>query len=234
MVASHRQTLEKVTAAICPECHASALYRSHTTSAFEEKRKQFGSKRPYRCHKCQWRGWLEDAMLRYSAEGMKQKTRASAQEDVDIPDISLESPSHRNHDDVQEDGVEETAWLSNGRGADPEAADAPDSPRPSAPQSETQAAPEFPDDSIARGDAESPEELPRFEHHAQEPVSRKVSPGFHHRSRHKTLACPKCGEQALYRSRSRGVSENLRKKLTNRRPYRCHRCGWRDWLSKGF
>ncbi len=185
MVESQRWTLAKVTAAVCPECHASALYRSHTTSTFEEKRKQLGHKRPYRCHACQWRGWLEDAQLRYSAEGMKEKTRTSAQQDVAIPEISLDAP------------------LPTDRGE-------------------------------TRQEDELREELPDFENNAQEPVSRKVSPGFHRHARHKTLACPKCAEQTLYRSRSRGLGETLRKKLTNRRPYRCHRCGWRGWLSKGF
>ena len=210
------KTLGKVTAALCPECHASALYRSHTTSTLEEKRKQFGRKRPYRCHECSWRGWLEDAELRYSAEGMKQKTLASAQEDVDVPDISLDAPLPEDAGETLTGHIERPARIPDGAGTSVAAAPASQSiPGPDEPP-------------------ELQESLPHFDNGAQEPVSRKVSAGFHHRSRNKTHACPKCGEHALYRSRSRGVSETLRKKMTNRRPYRCHRCGWRGWLSKGF
>jgi predicted RNA-binding Zn-ribbon protein involved in translation (DUF1610 family) len=42
--------------------------------------------------------------------------------------------------------------------------------------------------------------------------------------------CPRCLEQSLYRSRHRGAWESLKRKLTGRRVYRCHKCGWRGWL----
>lgn len=217
------KTLGKVTAALCPECHASALYRSHTTSTLEEKRKKFGRKRPYRCHECSWRGWLEDAELRYSAEGMKQKTLASAQEDVDVPDISLDMPLPADDGETRPGRIGPPACTADDTGASVAPIPAEDAAPPAegaAPKSDVH--------------QDSQDSLPHFENGAQEPVSSKVSPGFHHRSRNKTHACPKCGEHALYRSHSRGVSETLRKKMTNRRPYRCHRCGWRGWLSKGF
>lgn len=40
--------------------------------------------------------------------------------------------------------------------------------------------------------------------------------------------CPSCGANALRRSRSRGV-EQLRRKLTTRRVFRCDACQWRGW-----
>lgn len=233
MVESQYWTLGKITAAVCPKCQASALHRSHTTSTLEEKRKQIGHKRPYRCHDCGWRGWLEDAHLRYSAEGMKHKSRAATQQDIDIPNISLEAPfphsgdeARKNHEASEQGEVSEQGWTQ--RGAEQGARDTGDD----ALHREHALKP----DTVTKPDerADSQDTLPDFDRHAEAPVSSKESPGFHHRARHKILACPKCGEHALYRSRSRGVGETLRKKMTNRRPYRCHRCGWRGWLSKGF
>jgi hypothetical protein len=41
--------------------------------------------------------------------------------------------------------------------------------------------------------------------------------------------CPKCGSSRVYPSRHRGVSERLHQAFTEKRPYRCHDCGWREW-----
>jgi FlaA1/EpsC-like NDP-sugar epimerase len=42
-------------------------------------------------------------------------------------------------------------------------------------------------------------------------------------------ACPRCGQWA-HRSRARRFDQHLRKRLTNRRLYRCSHCHWRGWL----
>jgi len=44
--------------------------------------------------------------------------------------------------------------------------------------------------------------------------------------------CPSCGALRLFRSRHRGFYESLRKQLSGKRPFRCHKCGWRGWLPK--
>jgi UDP-GlcNAc:undecaprenyl-phosphate GlcNAc-1-phosphate transferase len=41
--------------------------------------------------------------------------------------------------------------------------------------------------------------------------------------------CPACGSYTLYRSHVRKLSERVRKKLTDKRLYRCEGCGWRGW-----
>ena len=41
--------------------------------------------------------------------------------------------------------------------------------------------------------------------------------------------CPKCKSAELERSRSRSKLETWRKHVTNKRPFRCHACGWRGW-----
>jgi UDP-GlcNAc:undecaprenyl-phosphate GlcNAc-1-phosphate transferase len=43
------------------------------------------------------------------------------------------------------------------------------------------------------------------------------------------MACGACGSPDLHRSRSRSLFEQLRKRLTSRRPYECRSCGWRGW-----
>jgi hypothetical protein len=41
--------------------------------------------------------------------------------------------------------------------------------------------------------------------------------------------CPRCGSTRVYPSRHRGFAERLRQVFTEKRPYRCHACGWRAW-----
>lgn len=41
--------------------------------------------------------------------------------------------------------------------------------------------------------------------------------------------CPKCSSYDIHRSRARRGWEALRRKLTSKRPYRCHTCGLRVW-----
>jgi predicted RNA-binding Zn-ribbon protein involved in translation (DUF1610 family) len=46
----------------CPACGSHRVFRSKTRTAFERYRRQFTTKRPYRCHACNWRGWAPDGM----------------------------------------------------------------------------------------------------------------------------------------------------------------------------
>jgi UDP-GlcNAc:undecaprenyl-phosphate GlcNAc-1-phosphate transferase len=41
--------------------------------------------------------------------------------------------------------------------------------------------------------------------------------------------CPSCTGHSLYRSHVRTLSERVRKRLTDKRPFRCQNCGWRGW-----
>lgn len=42
----------------CPKCESKDIRRSPTRSRWERWRKEITGKRPYRCRRCQWRGWL--------------------------------------------------------------------------------------------------------------------------------------------------------------------------------
>ena len=42
----------------CPKCGDPSLHRSHARGLKEKLRKMFTNQRPYRCHKCAWRGWV--------------------------------------------------------------------------------------------------------------------------------------------------------------------------------
>ena len=44
------------------------------------------------------------------------------------------------------------------------------------------------------------------------------------------MQCPGCGSHHIYPSRRRGVLENVRTLLTDKRPHRCHDCNQRLWL----
>lgn len=41
--------------------------------------------------------------------------------------------------------------------------------------------------------------------------------------------CPACGSTKVYPSRHRSSRERLRQLFTEKRPYRCHACNWRQW-----
>lgn len=43
----------------CPKCRSTDLHRSRSRNWTEQLRKELGPKRPFRCAKCQWRGWLD-------------------------------------------------------------------------------------------------------------------------------------------------------------------------------
>jgi hypothetical protein len=34
----------------------------------------------------------------------------------------------------------------------------------------------------------------------------------------------------VFPSRLRGTLERVRSRITDKQPYRCHQCGWRQWL----
>ena len=41
--------------------------------------------------------------------------------------------------------------------------------------------------------------------------------------------CPKCKSEDIHRSHTKSKWESWRKRITGKRPYRCHACGWRGW-----
>jgi hypothetical protein len=43
---------------VCPNCHSPALYRSKARTLSERMRRNYSAKRLFRCHDCNWRGWL--------------------------------------------------------------------------------------------------------------------------------------------------------------------------------
>jgi hypothetical protein len=48
------------------------------------------------------------------------------------------------------------------------------------------------------------------------------------------MKCPRCASSRVYPSRLRGPVERLRQKLTEKQPYRCHECNWRNWREVEF
>ena len=42
----------------CPKCRSEDVRRSRTRGRWERWRKEITGKRPYRCRRCNWRGWL--------------------------------------------------------------------------------------------------------------------------------------------------------------------------------
>jgi uncharacterized protein with PIN domain len=222
--------------ALCPKCHAEALHRSHAHTPLEEKRKQVSSKRPFRCHECQWRGWLEETQLRYSASVVKNRAATNPEYDVDIPEIVLDDgkapEAHRRKENaLRAENPSSVAPASEATTMRPKAEVIENVAAQDAHTTEAQ--PSFPE-TASMSEVEELPELPSFDDSAGAPVSRTVDTAFHHHARHTAKQCPGCGESTLFRSRSRTFSENVKKRFTNKRLYRCHRCGWRGWMSRGF
>ncbi len=223
--------------ALCPKCNAEALHRSHAHSTLEEKRKKLSSKRPYRCHECEWRGWLEESQLRYSAAMVKARIVTNEEHDVDVPDIALDDEQAPATIPVQ--GLDASAQAEDAQTASGRQNSAGSRKRGRSRKSERgsrSATTEKKTDAVS-SEAESVsngERLPDFDEAESMPVARKVDRAFHHHARHTAKRCPGCGEPTLFRSRSRGFSESVKKRFTNKRLYRCHRCGWRGWLKRGF
>ena len=44
---------------LCPKCGAGAVHRSHSRGIRERLVKTFSPYRMYRCHQCNWRGWVK-------------------------------------------------------------------------------------------------------------------------------------------------------------------------------
>lgn len=46
------------------------------------------------------------------------------------------------------------------------------------------------------------------------------------------IPCPKCGEYSYHKSHNKNTYEIVRKRFFQQRPYRCHSCGFRGWVSR--
>lgn len=77
----------------CPACGSQRVYRSRTRSAFERIRRQVTMKRPYRCHNCDWRGWVAEA-AQFVAPQKAAKTPA-APPDLSAVDSAMEDAAKR-------------------------------------------------------------------------------------------------------------------------------------------
>lgn len=55
----------------CPKCGSEKIFRSRHRNRIESWRKSLGHKRTFRCHVCNWRGWL------VSPDSPKQEEKSS-------------------------------------------------------------------------------------------------------------------------------------------------------------
>ncbi len=46
------------------------------------------------------------------------------------------------------------------------------------------------------------------------------------------IPCPVCGKYQFHKSHTRNFKEKARKFILHQRPYRCHNCGYRGWISQ--
>jgi predicted RNA-binding Zn-ribbon protein involved in translation (DUF1610 family) len=209
-------------AAHCPKCGQPALRRSHSHYRFEKIRKKYSAKRPFRCHQCRWRGWIDETQLRYPVIMESLEAWDQIGDDSDIPNIDLESEVQNaplskptTHEDKEE--------FLNWRRRQPPETSSEAEPSPPAerivPTSKEEMIPLAPDTQNSSGNIQQ--------------IS-YVSRNHHQGTRHTSLACPGCGETSLHRSRVQSIKEAFRRRFTKKRPYRCHKCGWRGWLHQNF
>lgn len=48
----------------CPHCSEYKLYRSHTRNVFERTARRLFPAKLYRCHQCNWRGWISNRKVK--------------------------------------------------------------------------------------------------------------------------------------------------------------------------
>ena len=53
----------------CPKCENAEYYQSRMKSAFEKARRAILKKRPYRCHSCNYRGWVKIRPIKQDNNG---------------------------------------------------------------------------------------------------------------------------------------------------------------------
>lgn len=210
------------TIAICPACDGASLHRSHSLSFLDRYRKSITMKRPFRCHLCGWRGWIDETRLRYPAV-TGTPLHFPIKDDDAVPEIDLDSS-------------DETLPPPGGKHASATAQDGTDSGAgPMAPVAEraapiARAQPGNTGDGAEDASMElnSTELFEGAEERRRETALRRDVPeGTLH---HTAYRCPKCGETSLFRSHHRNLLESIKRKFTGRRLYRCHKCGWRGWL----
>jgi predicted RNA-binding Zn-ribbon protein involved in translation (DUF1610 family) len=201
-------------AAICPKCGQPTLRRSHSHWKFEKFRKKYSLKRPFRCHNCHWRGWINETELRYPLNRTEFREWDSISDDSEIPNIDLEGElgyaGEQKFNDVNSGSQE---WRR----------------RPvhnTSPSTDPEGTPE----PIRKGSTQGLIDLGSEQD--VHPFSHAVADDFHRATRHKSQVCPGCGEYSLHRSRVRSIFEAFRRRFSKKRPYRCHKCGWRGWIFK--
>lgn len=205
--------------AICPKCGQAKLRRSHSTSKFEEIKKKYSFRRPFRCLQCGWRGWVDETHLHYA---VIPESKVEGEEDVAIPDFSFEEEIdvEQLYEETLTDDALETAEEEDFQNIPAGIVMTTDETDTVQTQLKKPLGQEL--------------QVPDFDMDSSEPYVQMVSDSFHHEGRHKVKGCPNCGEFSLYRSKARTIGETLLKKLISKRPYRCHTCGWRGWLSRTF
>lgn len=86
----------------CGKCHSQDLVHSRTKSSWERWRKQITRKIPYRCRRCQWRGWRLDAGPLNSPDEIARATRVlTSDEPPNLTGTSLAREKTRHQFDLQ-------------------------------------------------------------------------------------------------------------------------------------
>lgn len=190
----------------CPHCGKIEFRRSRARNLLEEFRKEHSMKRPYRCHACNYRAWIDPVKLSFDYE-QSEGALPAEENPLPVPSIDL--------DDATEPAI-------------------PDSEAP-LPRTELEFADTAPVVSPEDRENNNgwhyhiefnPDDIKSVR-------TRKSTVDFIPRDRQSRHGrkCPVCGRSALFRSHCRNLFERIRKNMTSRRAYRCHNCDWRGWLS---
>lgn len=82
----------------CPQCRSNRIHRSRTRTFLERLRRQFSTRRLFRCEACGWRGWGIETELQ---EGRSDPvTSEIPQPDFHALDTTLEEISKRPEGEV--------------------------------------------------------------------------------------------------------------------------------------
>ena len=79
----------------CINCGSHMIYPSKTRSKWEKLRKQYTSKRPFRCHCCEWRGWGIELGPKFVSDDLALASQVLAPKAPDLDNVK--TPAFKTH-----------------------------------------------------------------------------------------------------------------------------------------
>ncbi len=77
----------------CPKCETNNVHRSRARGCWESWRRLLTRRRPFRCHNCDWRGWVPDTGVEPAAGHLAWSTARLSEDGAPhrLPELDLDA-----------------------------------------------------------------------------------------------------------------------------------------------